>query len=96
MLRAVIKLAFVVEANSLIKELNKVMSVIQYLKQNLYAPIKRKWIQRQMRLSQQKLRHDVRFCYVKPVVSIVIPRQEYKNLNFPGVDWAIIIYFVTV
>jgi len=45
MLRAVIKLVFVVEVNSLRKEINKVMFVILYLKQNLYAPIKRKWIQ---------------------------------------------------
>jgi hypothetical protein len=52
MLRAVIRLVFVVEVNSLTKEINKVMFVIQYLKQNLYAPIKRKWIQRQMQLSQ--------------------------------------------
>jgi hypothetical protein len=72
------------------------MSVIQYLKQNFYAPIKHKQIQRKMQLSQQKLKHFVRFYYTKPVVSIIILRQVHKNLNFPWEDWAIIVYFVTV
>ena len=72
------------------------MSVFQNLKQNLCAPIKRKWIQRQMQLSKHKLKHDVRFYYMTPVVSIVILRKVHKNLNFPGVDRAIIVYFVTV
>lgn len=83
LLRAVIKLIYVVEVNSLIKEVNKDMSVIQYINQNLYAPIKRKWIQGQMHLSQQKLK-NVRFYYMKPVVSIIILPQMHKNLNFPG------------
>ena len=54
------------------------MYVIQYLKQNLYAPIKPKWFQRQMQLSQQKMKHDVRFYYMKPVVSVIILRQVHK------------------
>jgi hypothetical protein len=96
MLRAVITLVSVVEVNFLIKEVNKVMSVNQYLKHDCYAPIKREWVQRQLQLSQRTLKQEHQILLHETLVSIIILRQVHKNLNFPGVDWAIILYFVTM